>query len=441
MTPDREAISKFVYQLRNQNIVSAWTLASEEAIYSAAAGKQAAWGPKASRLRTLLQWADKLLLADFILLLVGAGAATKLWWKVRKDSRGSSGERDTKRVFVGFGANSEEELWKNYRDKTDVASLRINQSSCKGMAALGCPGLIPTYFVLLRELAGYSARLKTITHVAGPSRSDFLTACGMNAGIYAFHRKYWEMARKAGVVEATFLASDIPAFACVDAGIPTTYLQHGLISLTILLPKFSTIETLTADEENYLRRLNCEADITRVARDEPANGPKNNVLLLLSVDDTPERLVVAKRLIDWANRIGVSVVVRPLPRFHNDPVVQKLQGHLPGVHFDTDLLSIEDSLARYNPKFIVAWTSTALPIGLSYGCLPVSLLDPDSFQIIQNMVYPMLHRVLFWPRDEHIMNMVFHSEQAFTDNVKRLHGNRDSAFDWIGRQDGQNKNA
>lgn len=432
MKADREAISKFVYQLQNQKIVPAWTLSSEEAIYSVAVGKAVAWGPRASRLRSLLTLADKLMLADLLLLLMGSWVATKLWWKVRKDARGRLGVRRIDRVFAGFGANSEEKLWERYCNMPGMPPLRINQSSCEGMSCIGRPNLFSIYRVLVREVLGYSAKLRLLISVPAQNRPDFMTACGMNAGIYAFNKEYWEMARDSCVTEVTFLAADIPAFACVDAGMATTYLQHGLISLTNLMPRFSKIEVLTSDEEKYLKCVYGDVDISRVAGDDRITGAKRNAMLLLSVDDTQGRLITAKRLIDWANKTGVSVTVRPVPSLREDALT-RLRSHLPGVCFDADSLSMEDSIVRYNPKFIVAWTSSALATALSYGCIPVSLCDPDEHDGINNMIYPMQHRALFWPRDEHIMNMVVSTEKKLFDNIRRLREYRDSAFDWFFR--------
>lgn len=427
---DREAISRFVYKLQNQDIVPVWTLAHQGMIYAIAIGKPTAWGANALRLRSLLAVVDKLRLADLVLLLVGVGVATKLWLKVRKDAWCSRETRCIDRVFVGFGANAEEKMWEHYCDKLDVLPLRINQTNGEGMSSLGCPSLFSIYWVLVRETLGYSARLKQLIDVPGQGRLDFLTSCGMSAGIYAFYREYWEMVKDSAVTEVVFLAADIPAFACVDAGVAAIYFQHGLISLSSLMPKFNRIEVLTADEKEYLVRMHCSIDVVRVACDNGVTREKKNAMLLLSVDDKPPRLATSMRLVAWAEHVGVSVIVRPVPSLSEGALV-RLKDMLPSVHFDMDGLGMDESIARYNPKFIVGWTSTALATSLSYGCIPVSLCDPEEHDGIKNMIYPMQHRVLFWPRDEQVMKMAIWSDQVLLDYVKRFREYRDSAFDWM----------
>ena len=196
------------------------------------------------------------------------------------------------------------------------------------------------------------------------------------------------------------------------------------------MPKFNRIEVLTADEKEYLVRMHCSIDVVRVACDNGVTREKKNAMLLLSVDDKPPRLATSMRLVAWAEHVGVSVIVRPVPSLSEGALV-RLKDMLPSVHFDMDGLGMDESIARYNPKFIVGWTSTALATSLSYGCIPVSLCDPEEHDGIKNMIYPMQHRVLFWPRDEQVMKMAIWSDQVLLDYVKRFREYRDSAFDWM----------
>lgn len=415
----RKAISNLVLKLQSQTHLPLWALAKENLIYSLAVGVQPAWGPKARFLRRVINTADRFNAADIILLCAGLYQSVFIWWTVKKGTLRTHESNAFKRIFVGFGAKSEEHLYTDYLSQSQATSLRINHVTHEGMRELGCPSLLSIIYVLARNAIGYSAKLKKATHEVSSNAIDFLVACSLNIGTYAFYRSYWRMAKSRGVDEVTFLASDVPAFACIDEGINTLYLQHGLIALSVLISKFSRINVLTSDEETYLKALLKDVQIIRTAKLRRDNSSKKEVFMFLLSNIFLEHLIAPEPIVQWATRAGLQVVLRPPPNITKEGLAD-LHRRFPNCLLDDFTIPLHVSLETWAPKFVASWASTGLATALDFGCLPISLCDPFVNDATWNMIYPMQNRVLFWPRDEALMDVANESENVYHSQLMNL---------------------
>ena|GEM_PF-1245364 len=423
----RKKISKLTCKLQSQKKLPLWALAHENVIYSAAIGKKPKWGVKSSVLRWVMKVTYKIKVSDIVIFFTGICSVVSIWRVVNKNADRLQDQKKFKRVFAGFGASSEECLYAKYLTESGGASLRINWVTHEGLGKLGCPNLFSVFALVWRNAFGYSGKLKNAPSEVACNAADFLTVCAVNVGVYAFYRQYWKMAKSLGISEATFLTPDMQSFACVDEGIKTICLQHGLLSLSILFPKADFLSVCTLEEKSYLKasldniQVACSmsADKNRVAES------KANVVLVLSVNIAlEERVKELEPLLEWAESSGLKVVIRPTV-YADDSELLALRKRFPVVLFDDAKLSLDASLSKWRPKIVVAWTSTGFVSALNHGCLPVSLCDPLDAERFLKMIYPMYHRILFWSRDKARIKLTIESETIYSEEIMKLQDYQD----------------
>lgn len=413
----RKKVCQLTLKLQSQRHLPLWKLANENVIYSAAVGEKPSWGPRSKILLRFFSFAYRMKISDVLIFVFGIYRATLLWLAMGKNGEKSKFER----IFVGFGASSEEYLWSDYLRRSGKPTLRISQITGEKMSQIGRPSLVSIILILLQNSCGYTSKLKKTTQEVSGNIIDFLTVCALNIGVYSFYRAFWNRAKKNGLQEIAFLAPDIPAFASIDEGIRTIYLQHGLMALSILIPKFSRIETLTLEEEKYLKAFCKDIEIIRSTKKlKENNSVKNNTLMVLSLNvSITERLNAAETIIRWAIQAGLKVVIRPTARVTKDNLAF-LKQQLPQVELDDFMLPLEVSLEKWNPKLVVAWTSTGLATALDEGCLPISLCDPEIKDSRWSLIYPLMNRVLFWPRDKFVLESAIHRESVYGEQIMKL---------------------
>src|SRR3990167_1185372 len=416
----RKKISHFTLKLQSQTQVPLWSIANEKMIYAAAINEKPAWGPRLWYLYRIMSIAYKIKTSDLLIFCVGLYRALSVWWIVKKNTLKSQQRHQFKRIFAGFGASSEEYLYTDYVKQSQDQPLRINWATHEGLHELGCPSLLAIFFILMSYSFGYTAKLNHAIPEIAYNTKSFLTICAFNIGSYAFYRSFWKQAKSYGVSEVTFLVLDIPCFSSIDENIKTIYLQHGLMALTILVPRLQMIEVLTSQEESYLRHTLKNVRIVRNSRKMTNKSAKNNVLMLLSLNVFhEERLLACETLIKWAAKAGLQIVIRPT-RSVSDVELTVIRQRIPHALFDDLTITLYNSFEKWRPKLVAAWTSTGLATILDYGSLPISLYDPDIKEAWDNMIYPMKYKVLFWPRDESIIENTIQSENAYYSQLTNL---------------------
>lgn len=426
----RKKISKLVVKLRSQEHLSLWALANEKVIYSVAVGEKVLWGPKTQILVYLMNIACKIKAANLIIFLVGFSRAIFIWRTVKGKSFKAHTSAKFKKIFAGFGASSEEYLYIDYAKRQQEPPLQINWVTHEGLQKLGCPSLILIFSILARNSFGHANKLKSAIHEISSNEVDFLTVCALNVGLYSFYRSYFRMAKSRGIEEITVLAPDMPAFASVDEGIKTFYLQHGLMSISVLFPKINRIDAITIDEANYLQATLPDVQIVRINKEIKDHHIKNNILMILSPNVLQgNHLIASVKLSEWALTMGLRVVIRPTQRATTDELIAIQKKFLHSL-LDDITIPLHCSLEKWNPKFVVSDWSTGLATALDYGCLSISLYDNiiNDFKW-NNMIYPMRNRVLFWPRDISLIESVIHSEKDYFSQLMLLRNHQDKCFD------------
>ena len=423
----RERISRLTLKLQSQSYLPLWALTNENVIYSYAMGKKSSWGPKTRILLFLMTISYKLKISDLLLFCVGLYRALSIWWKVKKNQFKKQKLNNPKRIFAGFGATCEESIYADYIRRSQEPSGRVNWVTAEGISEFGCPSLISILNALIRNTFGHSAKLRYAIPEISLNTIDFLMVCALNVGVYSFYRPYWLGAKIQGINEVTFLAPDIIALACIDEGIKSIFLQHGLMALSIIIPKFNRIDVLTSDEERYLLASRKGVEILKINTEIRADNAKNNILMLLSPNVYLKDNLMVQKLVQWAIKIGLEVVIRPAPNVTKNQLAV-LKTRFFQSSFDDHNVLLNVSLEKWNPKLVVSWRSTALVTALEYGCLPISLCDPLANDVTYAMIYPLKNRVLFWPRDEALIEDSVQSQHIYHLQLNNLRNYSDDGL-------------
>ncbi len=434
----RKNVSALTLKIQSQKDIPLWALANEHLIYSIAAGIKPVWGHRSRTLRFFIAFSSKIKFTDIAVLLIGFYKLVSIWRIVKRGLSRKKELNNFKRVFVGFGAMPEEFLYKKFLTQHQSSLLRINQATYESMGELGLPSFLLAFNILIKHSIGFSSKLKKAIPEVSSNKIDFLLTYSLNIGVYAFFRSYWRMAKLNGLEEAIFLTPDIPTFACVDEEVNTIYFQHGLISLSILMPKVNRIITLTSDEESYLKGIFKDVQISKMTYGEI--GIKKNILILLVHKDIlklssswsilQERLNDSDLLIQWAIKSGLQVVLWPTPNIAKDDLTD-LHRRFANTLLDDLNKSMDESLNNWAPKFVASWTSTGLAIALNYGCIPISLSNPAEVHSRWSTIYPMKNRVLFWSRDEALILATLKSESVYRDQLMNLYKQKDQLLTLI----------
>jgi hypothetical protein len=216
----------------------------------------------------------------------------------------------------------------------------------------------------------------------------------MRLGTYAFHRAFWEVQSQENVQEVAFVSPDIPAFACIDAGHAARFLQHGLLSRSLLFPCFEKIDALTADESDYLSQLLPNSRISTDTIERPAKKPKHTVLIVARWRHDAEDIQATQLFSTWAKNHDLRLIVRLHPASDSDFWIE----NFPDMEIVSQDLSIEAILRQFLPKFVISWYSTVLAESLLMGLIPVTFAGENT-RGMHDLVYPLYHRTLHWPED------------------------------------------
>lgn len=411
----RKKVSDFTQKLQTQTDLPLWSIADEAVIYAAFQNKKLHYGRNGKKIRFLMAVAKRFGLVDYILFIIGLIKSFLIWKKIR--SKAINIDHRFEKVFAGFGASSEEHFREEIRKQSCESLLWINWINYEGMEQLGCPSFGQIFSELYKNAFGHTAKFKNAISEIQKYELDFLTIGARHIGSYVFFCSYWKNAKLKGVREVTFLVPDVPAYACVEAGVRAIFTQHGLLSLSVLMPKLQKINAITKTEEDYFRALYSNIEIARIQYDLRVDTNKQHNVIILSPNiSLQERLRIMKPFIDWARSKNMKIIIRPTSKITSDEM-KILQNELPCCIVDDIKTSIYRSLETWQPKFVAAWTSTGLAIALEYGYLPISFYHSNE---PWNMVYPLDKRVLFWPLDKNQIEKSLTSSEAYLSQVEQL---------------------
>lgn len=394
-----------------------WAVADAALLLAIDSGQSLERGPRGRALHRLLRLARYLRQEKLLVFLVGLVEVCR---HCRRQGRELSDLRLEKRIFVGFGAAAEEALFGQYRDESADSVARLDQTR------VGTLGLFHTvgWLEALRTLRlAHRQAFEAAAHLPEklkPWRLDFLTHAAMQLGHYSYMRAWFAEVRTHAkrLQEVCFLASDTAAFAAVDAGLRTRYLQHGLIRRSLVLPRFDMIDALTVDEQtHFCRRLpGAQVRLSRNSR-APMPAAAGHGVLVASHHETPEEMARIAPLLDWFASCGVPIVVRPHPK--EDRAFWRIHGPRWRCAVDDSDGSFMLAVKRLRPRFVVSWYSTALVDALTYGVLPVTVSHAGN-PAIEDMVYCLLDRALHWPRDAELLASLLNDDRAYGHALARL---------------------
>lgn len=397
-----------------------WVFADSELLQSIFRGVAIQRGTAGTRLNLLVSFFVKFGLVYLVLFAVGALELVKLLLRQKNKSNlgaaTASGELLHKcpdYFFVGFGAGSEESLFAAYCAEMGNCVARIDQTKVESMGQFHQVGLFSAFGSLLHSISMARQAMRSLPIEYEPWKNDFFTFIGMRLGYLSYSYAWFEKLKvgRPEIAEVCFLAADTAAFAAVNAGLPTRYLQHGLIRHSLLLPAFGKINALTHDEVLYFCQRLPEAKINLVRAKVSFITPrKPPCILVASVYGHHEELRRVLPFLEFASQQGVAIHVRPHPR--EDRSFWKKGNFSFPVLLEEDAESFDSALERLFPLLVVSWFSTALVDTLYRNIIPVSVSVRDDSNI-NDMVYPLFKHCLHWPTDRDVLQRIVFDDAAY----------------------------
>lgn len=413
------AIAEHVKELQHLPSKLQWAVGDSFLLQSIAQGKPARRGSAGTRLSTLVRVFAHLRMEYLLLFLVGAAELVKLLLKQGRVARqgglprsGLAERQYPSFFFVGFGAGSEEQLFADYCAEKSAPVARIDQTKVETMGKWRRVGVIEALASLLHALALARQALASLPREFLPWEKDFLTFVGMRLGYFSFAYAWFRQLKASApiVKEVCFLSADTAAFAAVNAGLPTRYLQHGLVRHSLVLPDFDQVDALTHDEGLHFRRRLPKADIKLTRPVMPVVVPRQpHSLLVASIYGHHDEMRRILPFLEFAAQRGMTIHIRPHPCEDRS---FWLKGVFPfSFTLEEGDATFDAALDRLQPTMVVSWFSTALVDALYRGVIPVSVCARDD-QNIQDMVYPLFEHCLHWPGDLDVLGQII-SDQGF----------------------------
>lgn len=396
-----------------------WALADSALLQAIARKEPVQRGPRGRRLTRLLRWADRLGLARGVLLVTGCVVLLKLLHRQGRGRKQGGGGLPP-HLFVGFGAGPEETLYTRYTSEHAAPVARLNQVD---VASFGTWQRISLADAMSAFWAAQHAAWQAVADLPPPLcqwRLDFLTYAAMRLGHYSFMRAWFQrlnLQQQSPPQEVCFLAADTPAFAAVDAGLPTRYLQHGLIRHSMILPAFDQIDALTQDESLHFQRRLPRAEIHLASIPDSGAQGHSGGIMVASIYGERRELALVEPILEWANTKGLQLWVRPHPC--EDRAYWTELANRQDVHIEDADPSFQAALQRLRPSLVVSWYSTALADALQCGIIPVTVNEASSPNV-QDMVYPLMDRALQWPADHVEIEQTLLDTEQYRQTLRRL---------------------
>jgi hypothetical protein len=419
MAEDLETCQDAIDRLVENDAEHHWMLAHDSLIRNVyISGKRLSYSPRASIIRRMFDWLRFFRLELFMLRAAGLIGVVPWWWQASSVKRLPG---NPFRLFVGFGAGSEEQMWGKFKAEGWGPTLRLDQTKPATFGVLHQPGLIRLLATAWRKAGTTYCFVVNSDHewlIA--NRPDFLTHACMQIGQYAFFYEWWRGLNTALIEEAVFISNDTPAFACLDAGFRNVeFRQHGCLRRSDLMPRFPLLQVLTEEERDYLSKQ-LPGSTFRLVQPGKVIEEHNRLLLIASIYDTDElhkadELQKLKEIFSWAESQGVAVRIRPHPC--EAPVFWRQ--HFPDAVIDAADASFEDALTRLRPLFVLSWFSTALIDALLRGVVPISV-SSASCQHVQDMIISLHRYCLEWPQQKGILDSIVAGKAEVAEIVQGL---------------------
>lgn len=394
-----------------------WVLADSALLQAIASNKPVVRGVQGSRLSGLVNISQHIGLIWPLLWLVSIVELIRLLRRQRKSTQNGvcQGQDYPAHFFVGFGAGPEEHLFKQYCEKHAGKVGRLNQIKVESYAVWHSVSIVSGLRSLLQALSVARMAVAALPIELASRRADFFTYVGMRVGYYAYMRAWFEALKvkaNSQLEGIAFLSADTAAFAAVDAGLPTSYLQHGMTRHSTLLPAFIRVEALTADEAAHIRHRLPGSQVTVDSQARFAIVPSQmaKAILIASIYGDHKYFAPIVPFIGWINARKVSVRVRPHP-CENSTFWHgyEIDGIVTIEKNDADFF---EAISRLRPRLVVSWFSTAMEGALRCGVIPVSICADDDRNVV-DMVYPLFRRCVRWPQDEQVIDRLLEDDEYY----------------------------
>ena len=381
-----------------------WAFANEDLLRAIPIGIPVKRGRRGVALHAMIKVVHRIGLHWPLLWLVGVSALARMLLRQSNAVAQSPAVLQLPfRIFIGFGAGSEEPLFMRYSAERSGTVLRLDQTSIESFAQWHRIGIGDALSALWYAVVTAKAAMAALPAVLASRDCDFLTFIGMRIADYSYMHAWFgwiKASHAANVEEVGFLAADTCAFAVSDRGLDPVFLQHGLLFFC-LLPMCVRVEALNSDEADYFRQ---ELPHAIISLPQPIARLKvhelTGLVLVASIYGEADYLAQINPFLQWAGSEKLRVCVRPHPR--EDCEFWRSRG------FDSYLV-VDDSdkdffhaLARLKPRLVISWFSTALADALDAGVIPVTVCQPGDRAVV-DMPYPLFQRCLSWPQDSGVI--------------------------------------
>lgn len=386
---------------------SHWSLANSSLIQAALDGVKPIYGPRGKMVRRCigLVWSSSASVL-FVMRLIGCMDIFRWWILSLRTKPHRAIPAGPCRFFVGFGAGPEESMWRRFQEGDNKNSIRLDQTQPSSFGAVYRPSLLKMYKGVWRESRIAfnllkSNELETVSHLC----VEFVTHATSKLATYVFFLNWWKEL-PINTKDVVFISADIPAFACLDAGVePVTYWQHGLMRKSVLMPPFDKFHMLTKAEMNYYSQFFAPNRIV-LEHTAASISQHRRVILLSSCYETEafkkkDFVDAINELYDWACEFDTEIIVRKHPR----EVDEFWANFFPQLCIDSIGDSFEEALTRIRPMMMVTWFSTTLIDALRFNVVPISMssLEDDN---VRDLVVDLHDNCLIWLESREILNQL-----------------------------------
>jgi hypothetical protein len=369
-----------------------WIHAQSDIIQAKAFGlapERGPWSAKADRLITA---------AEFLGLGVVAAALSNLVLLFGLFCRqfGVPCHKGAGVLFVGIGALREAHLLDRFREMYGRPVMKVNETDLDTFfkyQRLGVTPLLREWWLLWTEIRAHLGP----SHAQGLGRHPCLSYLVLRGHMFAYFRawfrRYLQDANGSRIIGLS--AASYVAYAAVSAGTDAIYWIHGFQRRSLVYPDFRQVHCFNWPEAEHIRkRLPSAAVSVDVER---AEFLETRRLAAIAADyGTPEELDCCRSFIEWAQQIGLPVLVRPHPQ-DTSGYWERWRG-VNGVEIVGWQCSFSAFLREYRPRVLVTWYSTTLFDAFMQGVVPITLNQSEL--TAADVVFPFCSTALKWPEEK-----------------------------------------
>jgi len=422
----RKATEDVIRDLLDGGNIPRWSIADPGFIGELATGRPQA---RTHVGRAVDAFFDKAGLSEggLVALRVLSLAAALMWWLT--SARPSWQARYVQAVFLGFGAGSEEALYRRFESECAApARLRLDSLAHASLGLLCRPRLARLLRLLWSESRALQRRLRSASSELVTKHEGRWAASAARRLPQLVYFAAWAEQLPKTVERIVVISLDARSFGVTQGlrsrnAVSVEYWQHGFLSRNLVGPQgLSLVRALNAPEGRFLasRCPGSRLEIVPLVggAGERVVGRMCRRLLFASQYDAVDfqkehELGALQALLDWAGVEGLEFIVRLHPREDE----KFWQTHFPSVMVDRAREDFRSCLARLHPILVCSWWSTAVLDALNLGVLPVVLKSAECRPA--NVVFPFGQVGIGFPGERDLLMSVVQSPDAYSYELAR----------------------